>query len=219
MTHLLEAHTQSQGLSLCTNLAHSRSNKGEDFTKAENDADSTDQKHTLLAAEGTWRRLCLRVGLPKVQEDSNWLQKSKFDTRPTTHRSEWYSALMEKQHTSYLCNTGLVPKSRLEKPYQTVLQKREVIWKKLNNTGLSEVQKQIRSLQDVNQHHTAGFRLFRSFFHQLRTCAFSGWMKHKGKSDKARRAGIPGANGNSVSASNKSFRTVLESVLGWSWVC
>jgi len=53
-------------------------------------------------------------------------------------------------------------------------------------------------------------------FHQLRTWAFSSWMRHKEKSDMARRAGIPGANGNSVSLSNKSFRTVPESVLGWS---
>lgn len=92
-------------------------------------------------------------------------------------------------------------------------------WKKASSAGLSEVQRQVRSLLDVNRQNITGFRAFGSIFTSLEhVLALVG---RDTKEIQIRQEELVFLEPMVIlaTASNKSLGDVRESELGWSRVC
>lgn len=92
-------------------------------------------------------------------------------------------------------------------------------WKKASSAGLSGVQRQVRSLLDVNRQNITGFRAFGSIFTSLEHVPALVGRDTKEIQIRQEELVFLEPMVISATASNKSLGDVRESELGWSRVC
>lgn len=89
VTGLLEAHIQGQGLSLCTNLVHSRSNKAEDLPKLKIMLIALIRNVHCLLQKGHEGCFALELVCPKFRETPTGCRKvNLIQDQPLTEVSD-----------------------------------------------------------------------------------------------------------------------------------